>query len=523
MSQTETQQPTFADLELLAEVSQLLTLLDLDRVLQKVISLAANAVGAAKASLFLHDEYDVDWGHIFVTRDLAPDEFFYVVRSVLDKGLAGWVLRHRQAAIVDDTAVDERWIVFPDDNYQVGSALCVPLVYNQQVFAVITLVHPEKHHFNEYHKRLMTIVANQATVAVRNAQLFNRLQAQQRQLETVLQAIPDVLLVLDEHGHILLINDAAGDFFGDTDPSLVIGRPISDFSENALVPVLDALKNSTTREDKQWLFEARSERRKKDFQITLSVWRDALNDLAGYVVAMHDVTTLRDLHRFKDEMLRIASHDLRSPLSLIAGYADLISMDMPADSPSQEHLDVVKRSTERMNGLLDELLRVEQVRRSPLELNQKVDLGALAAETIDDMQPLAGSKNQQIVGDIRTEGMPPVVVDPALIRRAMDNFVSNAIKYTPEEGRIQVHAYLENGQFNFVVEDNGIGIGPEHLHRVFESFYRIKDERAGDVGGFGLGLNLVRTIIERHKGEVWVESEIGVGSKFGFWLPLSQG
>jgi two-component system phosphate regulon sensor histidine kinase PhoR len=105
----------------------------------------------------------------------------------------------------------------------------------------------------------------------------------------------------------------------------------------------------------------------------------------------------------------------------------------------------------------------------------------------------------------------------------MDNFVSNAIKYTPEEGRIQVHAYLENAQFNFVVEDNGIGIGPEHLNRVFESFYRIKDERAGDVGGFGLGLNLVRTIIERHKGEVWVESEIGVGSKFGFWLPLSQG
>ncbi|MFN8373392.1 MAG: ATP-binding protein [Anaerolineae bacterium] len=521
MSSTETQQPTFADLELLSEVSQLLTLLDLDRVLQRVISLAATAVGAAKASLFLHDEYDVDWGHIFVTRDLAPDEFFYVVRSVLDKGLAGWVLRHRQAAIVYDTEIDERWIVFPDDTYHVGSALCVPLVYNQQVLAVVTLVHPEKNHFNEYHMRLITIVANQATVAVRNAQLFNRLQAQQRQLETVLQAIPDVLLVLDENGHILLINDAAGEFFGDTDPALIIGRHLSDFSENALLPVLEAVQNSTTSEDKQWLFEVRSERRKKDYQVTLSVWRDALNDLAGYVVAMHDVTTLRDLHRFKDEMLRIASHDLRSPLSLIAGYADLISMDMDPSSPALDHLEVIKRSTDRMNGLLDDLLRVEQVRRSPLELNQKVDLGALAAETVDDMQPLAGSRSQHLIAELRVNGLPTVVVDPALIRRAMDNFVSNAIKYTPENGEIKVRAYAENGLFYFVVEDTGIGIPPEHLPHVFESFYRVKDERAGNVSGFGLGLSLVRTIIERHKGEVWVESQVGVGSKFGFWLPMS--
>ncbi len=522
MSQTDTQHPTFADLELLSEVSQLLTLLDLDRVLQKVISLAAKAVGAAKASLFLHDEYDVDWGHIFVTRDLAPDEFFYVVRSVLDKGLAGWVLRHRQAAIVYDTDVDDRWIVFPDDSYEVGSALCVPLVYNQQVLAVVTLVHPEKNHFTDYHSRLMTIVANQATVAVRNAQLFNRLQAQQRQLETVLQAIPDVLLVLDEHGHILLINDAAGDFFGDTNPSLVIGRHLADFSENALAPVLEALQNSTTREDKQWLFEVRSERRKKDFQMTLSVWRDALNDLAGYVVAMHDVTTLRDLHRFKDEMLRLASHDLRAPLSLIAGYSDLLSMDIDPTLPSFEHIDVIKRSTERMNGLLDDLLRVEQVRRSPLELNEQVDLGALAAETVHDMQPMAGSKTQQLTDDINTDGMPGVVADPALIRRAMDNLVSNAVKYTPENGQILVRAYAKKGQFHFVVEDNGIGIPPEHLNRVFESFYRVKDDRAANVSGFGLGLSLVRTIIERHKGEVWVESEAGVGSKFGFWLPLPE-
>jgi two-component system phosphate regulon sensor histidine kinase PhoR len=285
---------------------------------------------------------------------------------------------------------------------------------------------------------------------------------------------------------------------------------------------LETLQSSTTHEDKQWLFEARSEKRKKDLQITLSVWRDAANGFAGYVVAMHDVTMLRDLNRFKDEMLRVASHDLRSPLSLIVGYADLINLDIDPTSPAAEYLSVIHRSTERMNGLLDDLLRVEQARRSPLELNEEVDLGALAVEAVDDNQPLAEHKNQQLTSELRTDGLSGVVADPVLISRAMNNLISNAIKYTPEFGHIHVKTYTQNNRFHFVVEDDGIGIAPENLTRVFESFFRVKDERAGDVAGSGLGLSFVKTIIERHNGDVWVESELGRGSKFGFWLPLNQ-
>ncbi|NWF69539.1 MAG: GAF domain-containing protein [Chloroflexi bacterium] len=522
MAQTGAQQPTFADLELLSEVSQLLTLLDLDRVLQRAIRLAAKSVGASKASLFLHDEFDVDWGHIFVTRDMTPDESVRVVRKVLDKGLAGWVLRHRQAAIVHDAETDERWYVFPDDDYKVGSALCVPLMMNQQVLAVVTLVHPEKNHFTEYHLRLLMIIANQATIAIRNAQLFNRLQAQQRQLETVLQAIPDVLFVLDVNGHILMINDAAAEFLGEQTAANIIGKHLGAYSSTSstLLPIFEAAQNDTPGTGAPWAFEVRSERKKRDYQVVISVWRDVVHGLEGYVVAMHDVTTLRDLSRFKDEMLRIASHDLRTPLALIAGYADLISIDLDPQSTTQEHLEVIRRSTERMNGLLDDLLRVEQVKRSPLELHEEVDLGALAAEVVAETRPLVARKNQELSADLQTAALPGVVVDRALLRRAMENLITNASKYTPEGGHIRVRASAADGRFHFSVEDDGIGIPPEHLPHIFESFYRVKDARAGNVPGFGLGLNLVRTIIERHKGEVWVESQVGIGSKFGFELPL---
>ena len=128
---------------------------------------------------------------------------------MLDKGLAGWVFRNKQGTIVYDTQPDDRWYIFPDGTSKARSALCVPFLYNGEVLAVLTMLYPEPNHFTEYHLRLMTIVANQATVAVRNAQLFNQMLQQQQQLETILHTIPDYLLVLDEQGKILLVNDAA--------------------------------------------------------------------------------------------------------------------------------------------------------------------------------------------------------------------------------------------------------------------------------------------------------------------------
>jgi PAS domain S-box-containing protein len=520
MSQSDLHSPTFEDFELLAEVSQLLTLLDVDRVLEQVMSLAARAVGATQCTLMLHDGVQVDWNHVFLARQLTPDQSYHTVHSVLDKGLAGWVYRHKQGAIIEDTQNDARWITFPDDQLPVRSALCAPLMHEGDVIAVVTLVHPEPNHFSAYHLRLMTIIANQSAVAVRNAQLFTRLQLQQRQIQAVLQALPDVMFVLDDNSAIINVNDAALAFLGLAESTQVLGRPLSDFREasSTLTPVLEVVGQMNNQ--RAWSFEARSERRGKDYQITVTVWRDVQRDLAGYVVVMHDISTLRDLNRFKDEMLSIASHDLRSPLALIIGYADMLATDLPPNSEEQDYAETIRRSGERMNGLLDDLLRVEQVRRSPLELREQVNMAVLVKDAVEAMTPQAEHKKHTLTHHIELANLPRMIADPGLLRRAMENLIGNAIKYTPEGGRIHVHAMMRDQRFYYEVQDNGIGISAEHLPRVFEQFYRVKDVRVGSVGGFGLGLNLVRNIIERHHGEVWVQSEIDVGSKFGFWLPI---
>jgi len=524
-------QPESKDLQLLSEISQLLTMLDLDRVLQTVIDLAAKSVGAAKTSLFLQDGTDIDWEHIVVTRDLSSDQSIAVVRRVMDTGLAGWVSRTREGTIIEDTFHDDRWHVFPDDKYPVRSALCVPFLHNDRLLAILTLVHPEPNHFTRHHLMVMTIIANQASVAIHNAQLFYRVQALLRQLEIMLKAIPDALFIMDDHGDIILINQAAGELLG-IDSDAAEGRTIAEFSEidSSLIPVRD-ITTESIKTGEQWSFDVRSEQQKRDFLVTMSVWEKPSQIITkmGYVAVMHDITRLRDLSRFKDTMMSIASHDLRTPLSLIVGYCDLIAMDVEPESPTAQYLEVIRRSTNRMNTMLDDLLRVEQLRSSPLELHEQVAMGDLVTKVMDNLQPVAGRKKHQLDLASDLDVLPRLLVDPIMLREAMENYITNAIKYTPDGGHITVQAYVSSvdgdgggERFNYVVQDNGLGIPEQYINRLFDSFFRAKQPGTEKIEGTGLGLSLVKTVVERHNGEVWVETQTGVGSRFGFWLPIRK-
>jgi PAS domain S-box-containing protein len=514
------QQPSLVDLDLLAEVSELLTVTDLDHVLERVVALTARSVEASKASLFLHHEHSDEWQRLLITRELDPQESARVVQSVLDTGLAGWVMRERRGAIVYDTETDERWHVFEDDTNAVRSALCLPLMQHGEVLAVITLVHPEPNHFNEQHLRLLNIVTNQVAVAIRNAQLFHRMQAQQRQLEATLHAIPDLLLVVDDLGQILVANDAAAEFIGGVTRQELVGRPLSTILHiDSVLSRLEEIFTNPSRTDATWSFEARSDRKRLDCVVTVSPWENLSGGKGGHVIVMHDVTTMRDLDRFKSEMLKMASHDLRSPLALIVGYCELIRFDTDPESDQNEYLDVITRSTRRMSTLLDDLLRVEEIRTSPAEMQQPTDFNDLVQGVVENLHMMAGSKNQQVVLDVQLEDLPPLTVDPVLVREAMENLTTNAAKYTAEGGRIELQSYYDDYRVHFIVADNGVGINAEDLPRIFEWGFRAKRHIDDSIDGKGLGLSLVKTVLERHGGDVWVESEEGVGSRFGFWLP----
>ena len=499
--------PTYEDLEVLAEASQLLTVVDLDQVLHKVIALVSNSMGAQKTSIFLHEDEKVSWEHLITMRNLDPDQSIKVVSKVLEEGFAGWVLSHKKGDIIYDTTEDDRWIVFPDDPIVTRSAMCVPFIINGEVIASVTMIHENPEHFRPHHLRLMEIIANQTSVAIRNAQLFNHIREQRRQLHAVLQSMRDVLLVLNQNKEIVMLNEAALPLLGVEMQAEAMGMSLEHFImvDDVFQPIIDMF-HTGIGDTQRWSFEARSERRNTDYHVRMSLW-DADEELLGYVVVMHDITRLRDLARFKDEMLRVASHDLRSPLALVAGYADMVVFDTPEEeSPVHDYIGTIKQQVEKMSNLVDDLLRVERIRTSPLELREKTDMVALVKLVIVNSRPLAMAKNIDLRTDIQLDGIPPIVADPFLIRQSMDNLISNAIKYTPEEGVIHVISYFDDERFHFEVEDTGIGIPDESLPYVFESFYRVQSHK-NKAKGSGLGLSLVKNVIKRHDGDVWVKSE----------------
>ncbi|MEL6524325.1 MAG: ATP-binding protein [Chloroflexota bacterium] len=520
--EAEKRQPSFDDLDLVAEASQLLTVVDLDNVLHKVISLVSRAVGAQKTSLFLHDGSQIDWNHIFTMRELSPDQSIKVVSRVMEDGFVGWVVRNKKGDIIGDTEQDDRWIVFPDDPIKTRSAMCVPFLTDGNVIASATLIHESPYHFQPYHLRLVEIIANQTSIAIRNAQLFNHLREQRRQLRAVLQSMRDVLLVLDKDRKLVMTNDAALPLLGVSAQGEAVGLPIEHFMmvDDIFEPIVEMFKSGLS-DTQRWSFDVRSERRQTDYKVRISLW-DADDELLGYVIVMHDTTQLHDLSRFKDEMLRVASHDLRSPLALVAGYADMAAMDTPdKDAPIHDHIDTIKQQVEHMSNLVDDILRVERIRTSPLELHERTDVSSLVKLVLVNLRPLAASKHITLDNQIELDGVPRIVADPVLIRQSMENLISNAVKYTEENGRVMVEAYYDDNRFYFVVEDSGMGIPEEHQPYVFESFYRVNSrEHKNKVKGSGLGLSLVKNVIRRHNGEVWLKSEVSVGSRFGFWLPL---
>jgi PAS domain S-box-containing protein len=529
MTSTHWKKPTGEDLALLEEVSSMLTVIDRERLLDRILEVTTTAFGAERASILLNPAAPDEWSLALlhyasstgaVERADQTQSIRYA-RRVMTSGLAGWVVRELRGAVLTDTLEDPRWVTFSDSTSLARSAMCVPFVWRDTVLGVLTLLHTEPGQFDETDLRILTIIANQTSIALNNAQLFFQTEQHRRQLEAILAAQPDVLLVLDSAGQVLTANEAAAQLVR-LPPESLIGQSLDQLAghDTTLRQVQELLSGSMPGA-LTLTSEVRSDFHHRDYLAQVSGWQST-DGRTGQVIVLRDITQMRDLNRFKDEMLHVASHDLRSPLALIVGYCSLISLDLPADSPVNDYLSAIEKATTRMQQLLDDLLRVEKIRTSPLELMEAVDFGELLRTALNAMRPHFDVHQQKLEAHLELDRAPLVRVNAPLIREVLENYLDNASKYSPEHSSILLRSWLNGGRVYVTVEDSGMGIPPHDLGRVFEAFYRARQPGMEGIEGRGLGLNLVKVVVERHRGQVWVESEPGKGSTFGFWLPYSS-
>jgi len=239
----------------------------------------------------------------------------------------------------------------------------------------------------------------------------------------------------------------------------------------------------------------------------------------GTILVFHDLTRLKQLERTREDFVANVSHELRTPLSLIKGYVETL-LDGARDNPevAERFLKIIERNAERLDLLIQDLLTISALESGRMELNlQPVALRALAEKVFADLQAKAKNKDVSLINDL-----PELTAnaDVNRLEQVLANLVDNAIKYGRAQGSVKVSGQkVADGKVEIFVQDDGPGIPPESLDRVFERFYRVDKARSRDQGGTGLGLSIVKHIVHSHGGEVWAKSEPGKGATFFFTLP----
>jgi two-component system phosphate regulon sensor histidine kinase PhoR len=349
------------------------------------------------------------------------------------------------------------------------------------------------------------------------------------ELETVIASIADGVTVTDADGRIILENDAARSLTGRAQSTLTLDLVAQAEAQNLRngdgtplsppdLPLGRAVRGETVAE--QVLIVQRADTGEDRFLIYSSApVRAGGEAITGAVAVFRDITEMKQLDQMKDEFISIAAHELRTPLTAIKGYAELLDRRLSAQAGREgdrKSLGIIRKQTERLSGLVNEMLDVSRIEGGRLQLNSEpFDLSALATEVVNNLRVSTTTHILSLAAEPAIEAFG----DTARIEQVLINLISNAITYSPEGGEIGVRAWVEGERACVSVSDQGIGIAPDELPHLFDRFYRAPSAGTMRSGGMGLGLYICQEIITRHGGTIRADSVAGAGSTFTFTLP----
>lgn len=346
---------------------------------------------------------------------------------------------------------------------------------------------------------------------------IDRLITERKRSEAVVNSIGDPLLVMDGEHRLLLVNPAAERVFG-LHEDLVHG---AHFLEAISDPGLFELIGRNTRR------EQGAERptvtrmvngHERHFAVEVTEIPGAAD--GGLVVLLQDITHYRELDRMKSDFVSTVSHEFRTPLTSIAMGIGLLLERSKADATSREHrlLAAANEDTQRLIKLVNDLLDLSRIESGRIQMEfAPVDLGKLLPEATAPLIGQAGSKGIDVAVSV-SPGLPPAWADAAKITWVISNLVGNAIRYTPSGGKITVAGEQKANRLHVSVADTGAGIPEAEFDNIFRKFVQLPGPEGTTSGGAGLGLSISREIVQAHGGRIWVESRVGVGSKFTFTL-----
>lgn len=476
--------------------------LEVAQVLRQMLDLVLEIFEADAGSVMLERQ---GYLTIEVSQGLEP-EIVASTRQKIGTGIAGWVASTGQPLHLDGKVNDTRFVDTIERVDAIRSSLCVPVKIREQTVGVVMIRRSGESTFHQRDLAFLETVSDLAAVALHNARLYesernqrNLMELEHQKLQATLASMADGVMVVNQQGEVLTANSVA---------------------RKLLRPLVGGKLSALWKRYKE-LFDG-EESSLEAGKRTLAVASTPLyveGKKEGSVLVFRDETAKRELERMKSEFLSMVSHELKTPITTIGAFVELLLVRDFATERRHHFLTICQDECQRLHNLIDQLLHLTRLEAGKFVLQaQRADLGLLVRDCIPAFRETNPKHQYHLIEPFEDCELE---LDPMLITQAVTNLLSNATKYSPQGGRIDVGLKFDGKEALFCVKDQGVGIEAEKLPYVFEKFYRIDNSLTRETGGTGLGLANVKHIAEAHGGRAWAESTPGKGSQFFVAIPLA--
>lgn len=515
----------------MAEVpSVVVTRPELRNTLGRLVKKVAMIIQAEKVLLLIHQPETNLLTPLPPALGVTADQIDQLSIAIED-GISGWVFQNRESVVYNDALNDARTQKEIVSLLAIRNGITVPLVIKQRDEEerlvderVIGVMHVFNKRFDEdfgtEDMRLLEMLAEQAAAVISNAQLYIQLTEEKEELQDAFESINVGVIVVNKRGVVRLLNPAAAD---------MLDMPRGNYSGNELAEVVpagevrDLLKVSLETGEERTIEITIGEEDGHVYQAqtTLMVREDS-NEIESIVAIFNDITEIRRVERMKTAFVSTVSHELRTPLTSIKGFISTLLEDdegMYDEETRREFLIIINEECDRLTRLISDLLNVSKIesgRGLDLQLSD-VNLEQLLRRIASNHQPY--TKKHQISADVPDS--LTVRADADKLTQILDNLVGNAVKYSPNGGKVEIRASEEEDAVRIDVVDEGLGIPERHRDHIFQRFHQVDDDvDHKSIGGTGIGLYLVQHLAQAHGGRVWLESSVvGEGSTFSVRLP----
>lgn len=497
---------------------------ELEDTLRNMIGRLAQIMQAEKAVFMLLDEAEQALiaqkpAHGLTEREIK------VFRAGSSEGISGEVFVTGSPVAVPSARDDARWESDVVVLLRVRDSLTVPLIVTRKddipkkigVLHVLNKLRPGG--FNDEDTHLLTNLARQLTALIQNTRIFQNLFEEKTELETTLQHMAIGVLVLDHDRRILLTNPIA---------ERIMGVKFTEASGKLLE---DAVKGEKLRDLMLKTFEDGTPgsgeiviHSPEETIFQVQTVGGGLGTDVGVVTTFTDITRIKLLERMKTEFVSTVSHELRTPLTSIKGFTSTLLADEAGDFDAEarrEFYGIIDEECDRLTRLISDLLTISRIEAGKA-LELKMESMQMKPLCIRVVERYRNATDTHVLEEHVPDDLPALIADKDKLDQVITNLIGNAIKYSPKGGTITLSGSKTDDQVTISITDQGMGIPPEHLDKIFDKFHRVENSDARQQEGAGIGLYLVKHLVKAHGGDVWVESTPGEGSTFFFTIPIPK-